>query len=155
MFLIFNLSNTPSILSTLDDAAISSLDVLFATDHGKGHSCHQSTSMLCSSLIVILDRWLIDLDALSFNNISNTMLESGEVGGRQGIGFRDDRNQIDTCAETLHDFDVERLQGMASGTDEIEAGVDTEIDLVMSLGLLLLQHIGLVLVVEELNDWHP
>lgn len=44
---------------------------------------------------------------------------------------------------------------MASRTDEVQASVDTEIDLVISSRLLLLQHVGLVLVVEELDDGHP
>lgn len=44
---------------------------------------------------------------------------------------------------------------MASGADEVQAGVYTKVDLLLALGLLLLQHVGLVLVVEELNDGLP
>lgn len=44
---------------------------------------------------------------------------------------------------------------MTSGTDEIQASVHTEIDLVNSARLLLLKHIGLVLIVKELDDRHP
>lgn len=44
---------------------------------------------------------------------------------------------------------------MTGGADEVQASVDTEVDLVISAGLLLLQHVRLVLIVEELDDWHP
>lgn len=44
---------------------------------------------------------------------------------------------------------------MASWPDEVQAGMDTEVDLVDTAGLLLLQHVRLVLVVEEFNDRHP
>jgi hypothetical protein len=44
---------------------------------------------------------------------------------------------------------------VSSGTDEVEAGVDTEIDLLSAAWLLLLEHIRLVLIVKELDDWLP
>ena len=44
---------------------------------------------------------------------------------------------------------------MAGGADKVQAGVHAEIDLVLAAGLLLLEHVGLMLVVEELDDGHP
>jgi hypothetical protein len=44
---------------------------------------------------------------------------------------------------------------VAGGADEVQAGVDTEVDFVCAARLLLLQHVGLVLVVEELDDRLP
>ena len=44
---------------------------------------------------------------------------------------------------------------MASRADEVQTGVDTEIDLLLTARLLLLEHVGFVLVVEELDDGHP
>lgn len=44
---------------------------------------------------------------------------------------------------------------MSSRADKIEAGVDTEIDLLCAARLLLLQHIRLMLVVEKLDNWLP
>lgn len=44
---------------------------------------------------------------------------------------------------------------MSCGADEVQAGVDTEINLILSTGLLLLKHVRLMLVVEELNNGHP
>lgn len=44
---------------------------------------------------------------------------------------------------------------MSGGSDEVEAGVDTHIDLVRTTGLLLLEHVGFMLVVEELDNGLP
>jgi len=44
---------------------------------------------------------------------------------------------------------------VASGADEVQAGVNTEIDLIRAARLLLLKHVRLMLVVEELDDGLP
>jgi hypothetical protein len=44
---------------------------------------------------------------------------------------------------------------MASGSDKVQAGVNTEVNLIGTAWLLLLEHVGLVLVVQELNNGHP
>lgn len=44
---------------------------------------------------------------------------------------------------------------MSGGSDEVETGVNTHINLVGTTGLLLLQHIGLMLIVEELDNGLP
>jgi hypothetical protein len=82
-------------------------------------------------------------------------LELGQIGGAQGIRLCNHGDQVDTCAELLHHLDVEGLQRVAGGADEVQAGVHAEIDLIAALRLLLLQHERLVLVVEELDDGLP
>jgi hypothetical protein len=44
---------------------------------------------------------------------------------------------------------------VTSGTDEVQTGVDAQVDALTTTGLLLLEHVGLVLVVEELDDGLP
>lgn len=44
---------------------------------------------------------------------------------------------------------------MSGGSDEVEAGMNTHIDLVRTTGLLFLQHVRLMLVVEEFDDGLP
>lgn len=44
---------------------------------------------------------------------------------------------------------------MAGRSNEVEACVDTQVNLVLAARLLLLEHVRLVLVVEELDDGHP
>lgn len=129
--------------------------------------------MLSGGLVVLLNRWLVDLDALGLNDSSDliewsalgntcfdaratyALLERGQVSRAESISLGNHWNQVDARAESLHNLDVERLQGVTGGADEVQASVDTEVDLVISAGLLLLQHVGLVLVVKELDDWHP
>jgi hypothetical protein len=44
---------------------------------------------------------------------------------------------------------------MSGGSDEVEAGVDAKVDLVAAARLLLLEHVRLMLVVQELDDRLP
>lgn len=86
---------------------------------------------------------------------TNPLLELGKVGRAEGISLGDDGDEVDPGAESLHDLDVKRLEGMAGRANEVETSVDSEVDLVLAAGLLLLQHVRLVLVIEELDDGHP
>jgi len=83
------------------------------------------------------------------------LLELGQVGGAEGIGLGNNGNKVHSRAKPLHHFNVERLQRMTGRTDKVETSMDTEVDLVLPSRLLLLQHVRLMLVVEEFNDWHP
>lgn len=155
MVLVLDLGNTPRVLSSLDDTAIAGLDVLLGSDDSERHGGHQAAGMLSGGLVVLLNRWLVDLDALGLNDSSDALLEGGQVSRAESISLGNHWNQVDARAESLHNLDVERLQSVTGGADEVQASVDTEVDLVISAGLLLLQHVGLVLVVKELDDWHP
>lgn len=173
VILILDLGHTPRVLAALDDSSIASLDISLGTDDGKGHGSHQGAGVLSGSLIVLLNRGLVDLDVLGLDNSANLQfcelcihergscncsylgLELGKIGRAHCVGLGDNGNQVDSRAQSLHDLNVEGLQGVASGSDEVQAGVYTEVDLVISAGLLLLKHVRLVLVVEELDNGHP
>ena len=86
---------------------------------------------------------------------TDAALEFQQVGRAEGVGLCDDRNEVDTCAQALHDLNVEGLQSVAGGTDEVQAGVDAEVDFLHAARLLLLEHVALVLVVEKLDDGLP
>lgn len=83
------------------------------------------------------------------------MLELSQVLWGECIGLGNNWNQVDASAQTLHDFNVKRLQGVASWADEVETGVDSEINLLRSPWLLLLEHVALMLIIQELDDWLP
>lgn len=82
-------------------------------------------------------------------------LEPGQIRGAQCVGLCDNGDQVDACAQLLHDLNVEGLERVARGADKVKTGVDTEVDLVGTAWLLLLKHVRLVLVVEELDDGLP
>ena len=44
---------------------------------------------------------------------------------------------------------------MSGGPDEVQAAVDPEVSLLRTLRLLFLSHVGLVLVIDEIDDWRP
>jgi hypothetical protein len=44
---------------------------------------------------------------------------------------------------------------MAGRSDKVQAGMHTKVDLIAAARLLLLQHVGLVLVIEKLDDGLP
>lgn len=86
---------------------------------------------------------------------AHSLLVTSQVRVAQGVGLGDNGNQVDTRAQTLHHLDIQRLQGVTSGSDEVQASVDTHVDLVRPAGLLLLKHVGLVLVIQEFDDGLP
>lgn len=83
------------------------------------------------------------------------MLVAGQVSRAESIRLCNNRDQVDSRAQSLHDLNVQRLQGVSSGSDEVQTSVNTEINLVDTAWLLLLQHVGLMLVIQEFDDWHP
>jgi hypothetical protein len=44
---------------------------------------------------------------------------------------------------------------MSSGSNEVEASMDSEITLLVSLRLLFLPHVRLVLVIDKVDYWSP
>lgn len=44
---------------------------------------------------------------------------------------------------------------MPSGSNEVQTRMDTKVDFVNSAWLLLLQHIRFMLIIQELDNWHP
>jgi hypothetical protein len=83
------------------------------------------------------------------------LLELCKIVRCEGVGLCDHRDQVDTRAKLLHDLNVQRLQAVASWANEVQASVHTQVNLLSSAWLLLLEHVALVLVVQELDDWLP
>jgi len=66
--LVLDLGDSPGVLAAFDDTAIAGLDVFLGADDGEWHSCHKGSCVLCGSLVILLDGWCVDLDALGFND---------------------------------------------------------------------------------------
>lgn len=127
--------------------------------------------MRCGGFIVLLDGRLVYLDTLCLDDCldligvsgficarlrgTNSLLESDKVRWAQSIRLCYNRNEVNTGTEAPHDFDVKRLECVTRRTDEVKACVDSKVDLVYSAWLLLLQHVRLVLIVQELDNGHP
>jgi hypothetical protein len=106
-------SNTPKVFTTLDGLSLLVDNVVGGANDGEGHGISEGTYVLNAGLIVLwVDRWNVDPDALSCNNLADALLEQVQVIRRHSICLCNDRNEIDTCTETLHDLNIERLQAM-------------------------------------------
>ena len=127
--------------------------------------------MLCGGLVILLDRWLVDLDTLSLDNCADLdivrnltktfkrsaypVLKLSKISRAKCVRLCNNRDEVDSRAQTLHDFDIQRLQCVSGRSDEVQACVDTQVNLVYTAWLLLLQHVRFMLVVQEFDDGHP
>jgi hypothetical protein len=71
VILVLDLGNTPRVLSSLDNATIGALNILLGADNSEWHSSHKTAGMLGGSLVILLNRRLVDLDVLSLNDRNN------------------------------------------------------------------------------------
>lgn len=74
VLLVLDLSNTPGILATLDVAVVGGRDVALGTDNGEGHGGDQAAGVLETGLVVLLERRLVDLDALCVDNVPDLQI---------------------------------------------------------------------------------
>jgi hypothetical protein len=125
------LGNTPEVFTTFHGTAIGGLDVLGGTNNGEGHGIDEDASDV-GGFIIVIDGRGVHPDVLGgdafpdlqiykgsqqcirgYEGKTYPVLEDGKVVLGEGVSFCDDRNQVDTCAETLHDFNVKGLQAGA------------------------------------------
>ena len=66
--LVLDLGDSPGVLAAFDDTAIAGLDVFLGADDSEWHSCHKGSCVLGGSLVILLNGWCVDLDALGFND---------------------------------------------------------------------------------------
>jgi len=109
--------------------------------------CASITARIC--VVLVLDC------ILTATRRTYSLLEAGQVSWAEGIRLRNNWDQVDSGAQSLHNLNVQWLQGVSSGSNEVQAGVDTEINLVHTARLLFLQHIRLMLIIQEFDNWHP
>jgi hypothetical protein len=86
---------------------------------------------------------------------SHSLLVASQVRWAESIRLRDNGDQVNSRTQSLHDLNIQRLQCVSSGADKVQAGVNAEVNLIDTAGLLLLQHVGLMLIIQKLDDWHP
>jgi hypothetical protein len=105
---------------------------------------------------------------------TDALLEGKQVTLCEGIRLCNDRDEIDAGTETLHDLNIEGLETVTKlnswtrclegygenvrvpgWPDKVQAGVNTKVALLAALRLLLLNHVGLVLVVNKVDNGGP
>lgn len=115
VLLVFDLCDTPCVLTALDAASVSGLDVLLGSYNGEWHGVDELAGVLEHGLVIVLERWRVDLDALCLYNCSYLLLVSAncsispnavpysvlepvEIGRAKGICLGHDGNEVDPCA---------------------------------------------------------
>lgn len=58
-------------------------------------------------------------------SLTYSLLEPLKISRAQGVGFGDNGDKVDPCAEAPHDFDIERLQSVAGRANEVETSMYT------------------------------
>lgn len=71
VILVLNFGNTPSVLTTLNDPVVGSLDVLLGSDNSERHGSREGARVSSGMLIVLLDGRGVDLDALGLDDSTN------------------------------------------------------------------------------------
>lgn len=86
---------------------------------------------------------------------SYSLLEVRDLVIGQGVSLGNDGDQVNLAVQLLHDFNVKRLEGMSSGLDEVNAGVDAVIHDVHPVDLVLGVEIGIESLFNILDDRVP
>jgi hypothetical protein len=83
------------------------------------------------------------------------VLEGENLVVSEGVGLGDDGDEVDLGMQAAHDLDVQRLQRVAGRLDEVDAGVDAIVDDVGAVDLVLGLEIGVVSLLDVLDDGAP
>ena len=84
-----------------------------------------------------------------------TLLEGGNLIIGEGVGLGDHRNEVDLGVQAAHNLNIERLERVAGGLDEVDAGVDAVVDNVHAVDLVLGIQVGVETLLDVLGDWAP
>ena len=74
---------------------------------------------------------------------------------RQSICLSDDRDEVDLGVQSTHDFDVQRLESVAGGLDEVNACMNTVIHDVHPVDLVLRIEVSVEARFNVLNNRPP
>ena len=84
-----------------------------------------------------------------------TLLEGGDLVIGKGVSLGDHRNKVDLGVQATHDLDIERLERVTGGLDEVDTGVDAVVDNVHAVDLVLGIQVGVETLLDVLGDWAP
>ena len=86
----------------------------------------------------------------------DALLESSALFQCEGVGFRNDGDDVDDIRELLQDDDVDWFESVAGGLDEEETAVDAGVlNVALSLCSEFLSEVGRVLVFDIFDNWVP
>jgi len=172
MLLVVDLNGTPGVATATDLTTVGGCDFRVGTNNGKGDLRHDLL-VLSDGLFVVelvagaledLDRVVLDIgeDLLGLAEKNKyrkkgtySLLEQSNLLVRKSIGLGNDGNQVDLGVQPAHDLNVQRLQGVARRLDEVDARVDTVVNDVGAVDLVLGLEVGVVSLLNVLDNRAP
>jgi hypothetical protein len=82
-------------------------------------------------------------------------LESDDLLISHGISLGNDRDQVDLGMQSAHDFDVQWLQSMTRGLDEVHAGVNSVVNDVHTIDFVLSIQVSIEALLNVIHNWPP
>jgi len=155
VLLVLDIDSTPSVLAATDSLAVD-VDVAFAADDGErndGLDLRVHGGLFTVVLLVLV--W-VHANVVESELLLDAVLEELSLLQGETIGLGDDRNDIDSLAQFLQDNNVDGLEGVAGGGNEIQAAVDASVlDVPLTLSGELLAQVCAVLVLDVLHNGVP
>lgn len=83
------------------------------------------------------------------------MLESGDLLISHCISLSNNWNQVDLRVQSAHDLNVKWLESMSSWLDEVDTGMNSVVNNVHSVDLVLGIKISIEALLDVVHDWSP
>jgi len=84
-----------------------------------------------------------------------SLLEGSDFLAGHGVALGDDGDQVDLVVESLHELDVERLEGVTGGCNKVQAGVDTGVSDLAAVDSVLLLKVCIETALNGSQDGLP
>lgn len=84
-----------------------------------------------------------------------TLLEGINLLVCKSVGLGDDWDEVDPGVQSAHDFDIQRLERMTGGLDEVDTCVDAVVDNVHAVNLVLGVEVGIEALLDVLSNGTP
>lgn len=178
VLLVVDLNGTPWVATTTDLTAVGGGDFRVRTNNGERNLGHDFL-VFSDGLFVVklvagaledLDRVVLDIGEDLYNIISHwesiiligwelgvsySLLEQSNLLIGEGVCLGNDRDQVNLGVQSAHDLNVQRLQGVTGGLDEVDTGVNTVVNDVGTIDLVLGLQISVVSLLNVLNNRAP
>lgn len=84
-----------------------------------------------------------------------SLLEGSNLLVGHGVRLSDDGDQVDLLVKTLHELNIESLERVAGGGDEVQASVDTGVGDLAAVDSVLLVEVGIEAALDGFQDGLP
>lgn len=91
----------------------------------------------------------------SHNAQTYALLEGRDLLIGEGVCLGNDWDQVDLGVQSAHHLNVERLEGVSGGLNEVYAGVHAVVHNVHAVDLVLSVEVRVEALLNVLNDWSP